>query len=129
MGQGPDERNKWMSGFPSFLDQNQTYVTGVATNRGSFIGARNPFSAYATNNIEQTRNADVWGYYAANGLTWTSYDIIEPVFISPLNWSEHDVIGIPTLRQFELLFQYTNLLYRMWSWDGQNVAGALPTPN
>ena len=101
------------------------------TNRGSFIGARNPFSAYATNDVEVTRNADVWGTYNAAGTTWTSDDLIEPVFVSPMNWSEHDCIGISGLRQFELTFQYTNQLYRMWSWDGANVGNpaAAPTPN
>ena len=27
-GSSPDERNRWMSGFPSYMDQNQTYAIG-----------------------------------------------------------------------------------------------------
>ena len=73
-GSGPEERNKWMSGFPSYLDQNQNYVTGAfdTATRGVFFGARNPFSAYASNNLEVTRNADVWGTYSNR---WSHMDI------------------------------------------------------
>jgi len=132
-GSSPEERNRWLCGTPSFLDQFQSYAPLPAN-----LGARNPFALYSTNPIEQTRNPGVWGQYYnagnapvaadANGKTyWISDDLFEPLFIEPMNWSERDVVGLNNCDTLDLMFTYSNLS-GMWSdyradGDADRIAG------
>lgn len=119
-GSSPEERNRWLCGTPSFLDQFQSYAPLPAN-----LGARNPFALYSTNPVEQTRNPGVWGQYYtqanapvaadANDKTyWISDDLFEPLFIEPMNWSERDVVGLNNCDTLDLMFTYSNLA-GMWS--------------
>lgn len=132
-GSSPEERNRWLCGTPSFLDQFQSYAPLPAN-----LGARNPFALYSTNPLEQTRNPGVWGQYYnagnapvaadANGKTyWISDDLFEPLFIEPMNWSERDVVGLNNCDTLDLMFTYSNLS-GMWSdyradGDADRIAG------
>ncbi len=123
-GTSPEERNRCMSGVPSYPDQFQSYdllnIQGGALN----LGSRNPFAVYSTNPIECTRNAQEWGQYydstdapvgpsAADRLSWISQRLFEPVFIEPLNWSEIDEVSLNNIDQIELKFDYCNLARMM----------------
>lgn len=124
-GSSPEERNRWLCGTPSFFDQFQTYNQVLPGGVPANIGARNPFSLYSTNPVEQTRHALFWGQYYnagnnpiapdANGKTyWISDELFEPLFVEPMNWSERDVVGLNNCDTMDLMFTYSNLA-RMWS--------------
>ena len=96
-GTSPDERNKFMSGSPSFPDELNSY----ADINGSGAGARNPFSQYSTNVEEISRLPLAWlqsVVYAAapNATRVRSFvlQFLEPLFVSPINWSEKDVLSL-----------------------------------
>jgi len=119
-GTSPEERNRCMSGIPSFPDQFQTYNLVDGNGNPLNMGARNPFCDYSTNPIESTRKAEIWGtYYDINGNVlnpgdngkayWISGSLHEPIFIEPLNWSELDVVALNNIDQIELKFDYCNL--------------------
>ena len=125
-GSSPEERNRWMSGCPSFQDQYPQYVDVTDGAMVQYNGSRNPFAYYGTNNMEVTRQNRWWfddknadatvitnlGWNAAR--TEYTFRCREPVFISPLNWSEKDVVGLLGIQNLQI--QYTfGQLGRVWS--------------
>jgi hypothetical protein len=115
-GTSPDARNRFASTFPSFQDQYQALET-VLINQG---GARQPFAYYGSNNLEVTRLAEEWGTWAADGLSWTSHELYEPLYLSSFNWGDQEVPGLSRIRRFSLTLKFDDLR-RMWS-DGLTVA-------
>lgn len=101
-GTSPDERNKYMSGSPSFPDELPTYNSGQVG--GDNAGARFPFAAYTSNVEEISRQPFAWLESAvieyatppATDARVRSFIVrfYEPLFISPCNWSEKEVLAL-----------------------------------
>jgi hypothetical protein len=109
-GSSPEERNRWMSGIPSLQDQFQVYSDGADPEQA---GMRNPFAWWATNGLEQTRQIGNWGTLVDPN-NFVTIDLVEPVFISPLNWSEAEVPGFLGVTSFQVIYTLGNLA-RAWS--------------
>lgn len=112
-GSSPDERNRYMSGGASYPDQFPTYDLAPS---GFDAGARNPFSIYTTNPVETTRNFRSWVSNiifnpAPPGTNVASFDlnIIEPLFIPPLNWSELEVQALFGIQTIDISINHSNL--------------------
>lgn len=108
-GTSPDERNKYMSGSPSYPDQFPTYDDSATGLSGKIAGPRNPFADYTTNVEEISRqfrnfveSVELVNVGVAPAVRVRSFTLVlyEPLFIPPLNWSERDVaclFGIQTI--------------------------------
>ncbi len=109
-GTNPDERNRYLSGSPSYPDQFPTYNDDAIG--GIISGARNPFAGYSTNVEEISRQPFNWADNVETVQTGPgpifdirvrSFDVVcrEPLF-SPgiVNWSERPVqalFGVQTI--------------------------------
>lgn len=107
-GSNPNERNRFLSGSPSFQDDVPTYTDEA----GIFIlGGRWPFSNYTTNQIEITRAIAPWVYSlvpdVSTGMRRVKslvLDLTEPVFVNPIAYSDHTQPGFPWLTSFNVNF-------------------------
>ncbi len=111
-GSSPEERNRWMSGIPSIQDQFQQYGQMAADDQA---GARNVFSRWASNNVEQSRLSGLWGTFdAGTRQIYSTFELYEPIFAPCLNWSDQEVPGFVGVTSFQLIFTLGNL-GRAWS--------------
>lgn len=120
-GSSPQERNCYMSGSPSMPDEFwlfDEFNPALPPSRSGAIisGARQPFSEYATNIREASRNLKVWvesvTYKAApnaNEVASFTLRVREPVFIPPLNWSENDVLCLFGIQTIDLIANHSSL--------------------
>lgn len=119
-GSSPEERNRWMSGCPSYPDQFQFYSNMAEADQA---GARNPFSRYASNNVEQTRYCAPWGTFNAARTVFTTNKLYESVFAPCLNWSDQEVPGFVGITSFQLIYTLGDL-GRAWCDAVAAAAGA-----
>ena len=124
-GTNPDERNKFMSGSPSFPDEVSSYNAEAGLN----AGARYPFSQYTTNVEEISRQAfhwlsDVTIELAPVTVPATTRErvrscvitLLEPLFVPPLNWTEKDVQALFGIQTIDITVQLaSNLKNRIFS--------------
>lgn len=108
-GSSPDHRNKYLSGSPSFPDEIPSYLSAAAAGPGGYAGARNPFASYSTNVEEISRQPFNWlssvTYDEADPLGVRSFTVtfFEPVFVSPINWTERDVMAFFGVQNIDLV--------------------------
>lgn len=109
-GSTPDDRNRYMSGSPSFMDDVSGYTVPVASTLSA--GGRWPFSYYSTNNTEITRQINPWitsytlGTGAqANLLLNMTITLEEPFFVNPFQWSSSQRPAIPHLTSLDVVLQ------------------------
>lgn len=124
-GTNPDERNKFMSGSPSFPDE----IPSFSAVGGLDAGARNPFSQYTTNVEEISRQpfhwlSDVTIETAPVTVPPTPQErvrscvitLLEPLFVPPLNWTERDVQALFGIQTIDITVQLaSNLKNRIFS--------------
>lgn len=117
-GSSPDERNRYMSGSPSYPDVFPSYVDAAG---GAIAGARNPYSQYTTNVEEVSRAFSVWlvslNTVVDNGNRVTSarFRFREPLFIPPMNWSEMEVQALFGVQTIDITMTFGNFKNRMLS--------------
>lgn len=99
------DRNNWLSGSPYEVDEIPAYTAGAG---GFYAGARNPFASYTANPNQITRQ--LYNYVieyqvgAAPDFFVTSFvmEFIEPLFSSPLNWTDISKPGFRHLNSIDI---------------------------
>jgi hypothetical protein len=129
-GSSPNERNRYLSKSPSFLDDVPTY-TDVA---GIFVtGGRNPYAQYSTNNLEMTRAIAPWvssmsidtstGSRRVNSFV---LQLEEPLFVNPFAWSSETKAAFPHLTSIDInILMGPNLPRRLFA--GGFISGGVTT--
>jgi hypothetical protein len=129
-GSNPDERNRYMSGSPSFLDDVSNYTNSGGS--GYFAGARQPFAAYATNIEEISRQVGIFvtqlvqGPVIAGTQRVNSFvmELEEPLFINPFNWTDKQVPGFFHLTSIDITLILNNALSKRLFCGGISNVGA-----
>lgn len=114
-------RNHYYSVFPGWADQFQTVVEFSGTL------ARNANGVYGQT-LENTRS---WQNYLDPDVPSTATDYYltwaEPVFISPMLWSERNGVGLTQLQTLEVKYTLSPPLNRLFELSPSPVPGPIPT--
>lgn len=108
-------------------------ATAVPGTQGSnYGGARSPFADYGQNTNEMPRGSyeviDV-AYDAASGITTATFEIIEPLFISPLSSGKYNIPGLTQIKNCDITMVFDNQMSRIISVDKASLTNQSVTVN
>ncbi len=107
-----NESDRGLSSTPTYSDQYQTYAQGAGT-------TRNPLGSYSDNSYECPRGSflpALTPVVVNNNTNYTaSYDVVEPIFLSPLVWqSMNSGQAFTGINSMVITISWINNLSRAW---------------